>query len=918
MEILKSTQNSTCPAIEPPEKLETDFLFHAVSGEQVAEKFNIEISTGLSTEDANVRLEKYGANTFEQNKRRSLWHLLFEQFSSIIIWLLAFAAVIAWLTESHLEAVAIIVVLILNTAVGFLIEWQAGHALDALKKATRTTARVRRDGRDQIIDAKNLVAGDILILSAGDLVTADARILTTSNLRADESTLTGESVPVEKKVDPVESSAPLVERRSMLYQGTIIVAGNASAIVTATGDQTELGRIGKMVAKAEEAQTPLQKRLADLGKKLVYLVFGIALIVLGAGVLRGDDFWLMLEVSISLAVAAVPEGLPAVTTLILALGVLRMARRNAIVRKLSAVETLGSATVICTDKTGTLTENRMTVQEYRLANECLIEFSREKESRSASDNLHNENFRRLLRVSILCNEAKIDSESASGERQHIGDPTETALLIAAKNLGFEVNGENLDYKKLREFPFESATKRMTTVLQNAVGQTFAALKGAPAVVLEICDTHLSNDGKIVPLSAEKRLEFLRINEEMASRALRVLAFADKDFGGEIDFNSTEEIERGYTFLGFVGMSDPPREGVAEAVKKAQAAGIRIVMLTGDQINTARAVAQHLNLSEIGDVYALHTSEMTDISDEELAAIARRAHVFARVSPEDKLRIVKALQDAGEIVAVTGDGVNDAPALKQSDIGIAMGKRGTEVAKEAADIVLTDDNFSTIINAVEGGRAIYANIIKFVHLMFSHNLGEVLVIFAAIVIGLPLPLLPLQILWMNLVTDVFPALALAVEPASPTTMNRKPHSPKESMFSRKFMFLIFWQGAMLASIALAAYLWALNEYGAGVHARTVALLALVGVQLGHFFNCRSRTRSAFSRFFSNPYIFVAATIVIVLQFLAVYFPPLMRILDTVSPNKTDSAVVVLTTILPIIIVEVVKALTKRLSSENAFR
>ena len=360
------------------------------------------------------------------------------------------------------------------------------------------------------------------------------------------------------------------------------------------------------------------------------------------------------------------------------------------------------------------------------------------------------------------------------------------------------------------------------------------------------------------------------------------------------------------------MSDPPRIGAAEAVKKAQTAGIRVVMLTGDQINTARAVACELNLSEGGEIYALRKRELTESDDGRIAEMARRARVFARVSPEDKLRIVKELQKTGEIVAVTGDGVNDAPALKQSDIGVAMGMRGTEVAKEASDIILTDDNFSTIVKAIEGGRTIYANIIKFVHLMFSHNLGEVLVIFAAIMAGLPLPLLPLQILWINLVTDIFPALALAVEPSSPETMSRKPHSPSEAMLSRKFMFLIFWQGAMLAAIALGAYLWALGEHGAGAHARTIALLAVVGVQLGHFFNCRSRTRSAFSNFFSNPYMFVAAAIVIGLQVIAVYFPPLARILDTVEPNKFDFIVIGISIILPILIVEITKFLTRRTS------
>ncbi len=908
MDSLKINKNSRRRKTDDNNPNELSLIFHAESGDRVAESLAVEIAEGLSNKEAERRLQADGANVIVQKKPRSLWLLALDQFSSIVVWLLAFAALVAWITGDKLESAAILAVLIINAVIGFLIEWQAGRALDALKKATRTRTRVRRGGREQIIDAENLAAGDILILSAGDLVPADARILKSAMLRADESSLTGESAAVEKSVEAVAIAAPLAERRSMLYLGTTVVAGNALAIVMATGAKTQLGRIGQMVAESSEGQTPLQRQLTDLGKKLVYIVLAIAVIVLSAGVLRGEEWWLMLEISVSLAVAAVPEGLPAVTTLILALGVLRMARQNAIVRKLAAVETLGSATVICTDKTGTLTENRMTVQEYRLADERVIEIGDGKESDSGGGTgiyPEDQMLIRLLRVSVLCNEATLDSGNASGERQHIGDPTETALLAAVEKFGFDAENEKSRYKKLREFPFDSVTKRMITVLRDADGRNFAAIKGAPAVILGLCDTFLSNAGKEVSMTDENRQSFLKINEEMADRALRVLAFADKKLPGRIDFELNAQIENGCTFLGFVGMSDPPRAGAAEAVKKAQSAGIRVVMLTGDQINTARAVARSLNLSEGKEVYALHSSEMTDSDSANIARMASKAHVFARVSPEDKFRIVKALQTAGEIVAVTGDGVNDAPALKQADIGIAMGGRGTEVAKEASDIVLTDDNFSTIVKAIEGGRAIYANLTKFVHLMFTENLSEVLVIFAAIIIGLPLPLLPLQILWINLVTDVFPALALAVEPANPETMRRKPHSPGEAMLSPKFTFLIVWQGAMLAAIALAAYLWALNEYGEGAHARTIALLAIVGAQLGHFFNCRSRSRSAFVRFFSNPYIFVAAAIVIALQLLAVYFSPLRRILDTVPPNAFDFIVIAFSTILPVVIVEIVK-------------
>jgi Ca2+-transporting ATPase len=617
---------------------------------------------------------------------------------------------------------------------------------------------------------------------------------------------------------------------------------------------------------------------------------------------------MMLEVSISLAVAAVPEGLPAVTTLILALGVLKMARQNAIVRRLAAVETLGSTTVICTDKTGTLTENRMTVCEYRLANDRVIKFYEDGSYDSVGETgtyLMDESLLRLLRVSIFCNEASLDSKSGDAS-QPIGDPTETALLAAVEKFGFDIGSERCACEKLLEHPFDSATKRMITVLRDKVGaKNCAVTKGAPAVVLDICDKYVSNEGTHLPLTEEKRRDFLKINEEMADRALRVLAFADKESADERDFPAGKELDNDYTFLGFVGMSDPPRKGVSEAVKEAQSAGIRVVMLTGDQLKTARAVARELNLSETGEVFSLHSSDLLEMDGTNLAGMARRAHVFARVTPEDKMRIVKALRETGEIVAVTGDGVNDAPALKYADIGVAMGLRGTEVAKEASDIILTDDNFSTIVKAVEGGRTIYANIIKFVHLLFSDNLGEVLVIFVAVIAGLPLPLLPLQILWINLVTDVFPAFALAVEPASPETMRRKPHPPGEALLSAKFLLLIFWKAVISSAIVLGAYFWALRQYGEGAHSRTIALLSLIGVQLGNLFNCRSRSRSAFTRFFSNPYIFVAVAISFFLQFMAIYFAPLARILDTVVPNKIDYLVIGASMVLPVVVIEIGK-------------
>lgn len=876
---------------------------HAYSVEEITSLLKVDYLQGLTKKDAQKRLLRDGENSIENDSGRSVLQILLGQFTSIIIWLLAFAAIVAWFTESQLEAIAILVVLILNAIIGFAIEWQASRSLNALRKATHTNSQVRRDGKEQIIDAVELVAGDIVILTAGDRVPADSLLIEAVNLHADESSLTGESVPVEKLVGLCEISAPLAERHSMIFLGTNIVRGRAIAVVTAIGKQTEIGRIGQLINETKFEQTPLEKKLQELGKRLVYIVLFVAVAVMLAGYLRGDNWWLMLEVSISLAVAAVPEGLPAVTTLILALGVLRMARQNAIVRKLSAVETLGSATVICTDKTGTLTENRMTVQEYYLATKLVVQFSTNEK-----ENIPDEKMRRLLRVSVLCNEASFDLQTTD-DTQPIGDPTETALLVAAHKFGVNIQAERSQYKKLFEHPFDATTKKMITVSESEDGEQFAALKGAPAVILKACKNYVDGNGELTILDDEKRDQFIKINDKMADRALRVLAFAEKPLNGKFVENSNE-LADGYTFLGFSGMIDPPRKGVAEAIRIAQVAGIRVVMLTGDQINTARAVAEDLRLSNGEDIFALHSDDLKNSESAEIAEMARKSHVFARVTPEDKLRIVEALQKAGEIVAVTGDGVNDAPALKRANIGIAMGLRGTEVAKESADIVLTDDNFSTIVKAIEGGRTIYANITKFVHWMFSSNLAEIIVIFIPIAIGYPLSLLPLQILWVNLVTDIFPALALAVEPPSSETMTRPPKSAKENFLSAPFLFLISWQSVMLGGMTIGAYFWALQTYGEGSHARTIALLAIVGGQIGHLFNCRSKTRSVFNGFFSNRYIFGAVAIVIGLQLFALYFPPLARILDTVPPNKADFVMIIISIVLPIMIVEITKMFGRR--------
>ena len=892
-------------------QLEADRYPHAASATSTAGALGVDPKRGLNCTDIVERRGRYGANTLQSIRPRPAWRILLEQFASLVIALLAFAAIVALATGDVVDAMAILAVLILNALIGFATEWQAGRALDALRRQARSTARVRRDGHEGTVAAEELVPGDIVILNAGDRVPADARLIESASLRAEESALTGESSTVDKSPQPVRVDALLAERSSMLYLGTSIAAGRAVGIITATGADTELGRIGKLVASAPDESTPLKRKLDQLGRRLVYIVLIIGAVVMVSGWLRGDNLWLMIEVGISLAVAAVPEALPAVTTLILALGVLRMARQRAIVRRLASVETLGSATIICSDKTGTLTENRMTAREYYLSDGRKTEVD-EPHSLTSDDLLA-----RAARVGVLCSEASFNPRAIEGARA-LGDPTETALLIAADEMGLNVSGLRADYPKIVEIPFDAATKRMITAHSESGGGYLVTLKGAPVTVLKDSASYLADNGELRLLDDDARARFVEVNNEMAGRALRVLGLAEKRLddieirmepGSDSAPQSNPEIESGYTFLGFVGMIDPPRPEVAEAIEKAHQAGIRVVMLTGDQINTARAIARELRLSGDAEPKALHARDLERADSSRIAELVRTTDVFARVSPEDKLRIVEALREAGEVVAVTGDGVNDAPALKRADIGVAMGLRGTEVAKEAAAIVLADDNFATILIAVEGGRTIYANIIKFIHLMFSKNLGVVLAIFVAIIAGLPLPLLPLQILWINLVTDVFPALALALEPAALGVMQRRPRSPNASLLARPFFVLIVWQGAMLAAIILGAYIWALEAYGEGAHSRTVALMALVGVQIGHMFNCRSRTRSAFAGLSRSPFVWGAAFIVIGLQLAAVYVTPLARVLNTTRLTSTDWLIACGAVIVPIILVEAIKALSR---------
>ncbi|HEX2835076.1 MAG TPA: cation-transporting P-type ATPase [Thermoanaerobaculia bacterium] len=828
---------------------------------EIADALHVDVQQGLSRYEVDRRREMFGANVVVHDASRSVWTILGRQFRNVVVALLAVAATIAFATRDPADGVAIIGVLLINAAVGFAVEWRSERALESLRIQVRTSARVLRDGVQSMIDAEDLVPGDVVLLDPGAHVPADARIVNTMTFRVEEAALTGESVPVVKSSEPVAADAPLAERTCMVFLGTTATAGRATAIITATGEATELGKIGRLVRSVVIQPTPMEQRLSSLGRTLVWIVLVIGALVAGVGVLRGDPLWEMVEVGISLAVAAVPEGLPAVTTLILSVGVLRMARRHAIVRKLPAVETLGSTTVICTDKTGTLTMNQLSVRKI-----------------DAEDSVE------LLRIGALCSDAVIEHGTP------VGDPTEVALVVAAGDAGIDVASLRQTHRKVREVPFDPTTKRMMTVHQTPEGTTLVALKGAPSVVLEMC----------TDLDAARRSALSARNEELASSGLRILAFARS--------SDDRDLFHGYTFLGFAALADPPRPAAAEAISRAHAAGVRVVMLTGDQVETARAIARELRLADDRPPVVIHARELAERSDAEVTRLAQTTDVFARITPEDKLRVVEALRNAGAIVAVTGDGVNDAPALRRADIGIAMGKSGTDAAKQTADLVLTDDNLGTVVAAIEEGRTIYANIAKFVHLLFSHNLGEVLMVLTALAVGLPLPLLPLQILWMNVVTDIFPAFALALEPSQP----RRMHGRRErgDIVSRSFLFLVAWQGAMLAAVALGAYVWALQVYGESPHARTIALCALVAVQLGQTFNCRSRVASALSGIFDNVHIWAATATVVTLQALAIAFPPLARLLALTRLSGADLAVIIMCAVLPVVVVEIYKTWVRR--------
>ncbi len=881
--------------------------------EAVTEHWGSHAKQGLSEELATERFEEFGPNILEEVAGVSPWRQFAGQFTDFIVLVLIAAAVLSGILQEWMDAIAILVIVVLNAILGFIQEYRAERALEALKKMAAPMARVIRSGEARNVPTEELVPGDVVALEMGDLVPADARLLEDHLLQVDEASLTGESVPVKKRADAVlAGNAPLGDRCNMVYASTVVTYGKGTALVTATGMGTELGKIAHLVQTMGRESTPLQDQLEKVGKLLVYGCILIVAGVFGLGLWRGVPPVEMFLTAVSLAVAAIPEGLPAVVTIALALGVRRMVQRNALIRKLPSVETLGSATVICTDKTGTLTQSEMTVRKIGLLDRTIDvtgdgydpEGGFFVDGRSVDPGEHD--LQLALRIGVLCSNATLKRGNGEASRWRIvGDPTEGALLSAAGKAGLWRGDLEANYSMLEELPFDSNRKRMTTIWRGPDGRLAAYVKGAPDVVIGLC-TRIQDNGGARAATVEDREHLLALNHQLANEAMRVLAVAYRDLGEELAEPSVEEVERSLVFAGLMAMNDPPRNEAMEAIATARRAGLEVVMITGDHKSTAVAIAKELKLYGDGDI-AFTGSELDEIDDERLSEIVEKIRVYARVSPEHKLRIVRAWESRGHVVAMTGDGVNDAPALKEADIGIAMGITGTDVSKEASDMILTDDNFASIVAAVEEGRAIFDNIRRFIHYLLSCNIGELLTMFLASLLGLPLPLLPIQILWVNLATDSLPALALGVEPAEPGGMERPPRPPSEGVITRRIAGIMLIQGLVIGLLTLGAFMFEYFVMGGGVErARVIAFSTTIFAQNVHAFNVRSNRYSLFKLgLFSNPWLLAAFGVVVLSELVIIYVPFFQPIFRTMPLGAQDWALVAVLGLMPLVIMEIVK-------------
>ncbi|MEK6662708.1 MAG: cation-translocating P-type ATPase [Pseudomonadota bacterium] len=870
--------------------------WHTLTSESVAARLSVDPAQGLAPDEVAQSLAQYGPNEIIEQRRRSPLVMFVSQFTDFMILVLIAAAIVAGIVGEPQDSIAIVVILLLNAVIGFIQEYRAERAVAALQRLAAASARVRRGGQWESVTGAQLVPGDVVWLEAGNVVPADLRLIEVAQLKVEEAALTGESHPVEKIPGVlIEADLPLGDRRNMAYKGTIVSYGRAEGIVVATAMQTELGRIAALLHATGDAKTPLQKRLAAFGQRLALAVIALCAIIFTVGVLRGEPVVLMFLTAVSLAVAAIPEALPAVVTVSLALGAHKMVRRHALIRRLPAVETLGSVTFICADKTGTLTENRMRVERYwvdgKIAEKIPVALT--------------EVWTALARAMALSNDA---ARHGSGKKI-LGDPTEVALYQAARSAGFDKDSLAASYPRVAEIPFDSDRKRMAT-LHRTTSLPFKGeeqsegvvvyVKGAPETLLPRCMNALAS-----PFDAAA---VLAVADELAAQGLRVLALAYRELPAVPDSLAPDDVEQGLTFLGLVGLIDPPRPEAAQAVALCRTAGITPVMITGDHPATARAIAQRLGI--IGDEGEVLTGQQLDqLSLAEFEEHVERVRVYARVAPEQKIKIVKALQDKGEFVAMTGDGVNDAPALKRADIGVAMGKGGTDVAREAAHMVLLDDNFATIVSAVREGRRIYDNIRKFVKYNMTGNAGEVWTLFLAPFMGLPIPLLPIHILWVNLLTDGLPGLALAAEPEERGIMQRPPRPPQESIFAHGNWQHMLWVGLLLGAVCVLTQAWAYHTGSA--HWQSMVFTVLTLSQMGHVLAIRSERDSLFTQgLFSNKMLLLAIAVTFALQMAVLYVPVLNPIFKTEPLTLAELGLCLALSSVVFFAVEIEKALMRR--------
>lgn len=865
--------------------------YHEMNERQVEEALNTDFSAGLSDEDVGKRVKQFGSNELEEGEKQSALLLFFNQFKDFMVLVLLAATLISGLLGEYIDAIAIIAIIILNSFLGFYQERRAEKSLSALKELSQPQVQVLRNGTWEKVLSKELVPGDVIKFSSGDRIGADVRIIESRSLEVEESALTGESVPVQKMTETINNpNLTLGDMENMGFMGTMVSRGSGIGVVIATGMKTAMGQIADLLQNAESQITPLQRRLEQLGKILIVTALALTVLVVGIGVLQGNDLYTMVLAGVSLAVAAIPEGLPAIVTIALSLGVQKMIRKNAVVRKLPAVETLGCASVICSDKTGTLTQNKMTVTKvwssgrtWSVDGTGYEPQGKYYENDQAIDPKNEKVLQQLLTFGMLCNHAEI--EQKSGEYVLNGDPTEGAMIVAGMKAGYTRSKLLSQFEIVNEFPFDSTRKMMSVIVKDTTGRQFVVTKGAPDVLIGQSKTILMGNRAENIGSREKNTVQAAI-DGLASQALRTIAIAYKEISANTIILHEKEAESELVFIGLQGIIDPPRPEVKQAVRECKEAGIKTVMITGDHVITANAIAKQLGIAN-SQSKVLEGKELANMSVQELEDVVDHVSVFARVSPEHKLKIVQAFQNRGHIVAMTGDGVNDAPAIKTADIGIAMGITGTDVAKEASSLVLMDDNFASIKSAIIEGRNIYENIRKFIRYLLASNVGEILVMLFAMILALPLPLVPIQILWVNLVTDGLPAMALGLDRPEDNVMKRDPRSPNEGVFARGLGWKVISRGILIGLSTIAAFMLAYNDNPDNLaYAQTVAFATLVLAQLIHVFDCRSEKSILSRNPFGNIYLVWAVLSSLLLVLVVIYVPALQGIFHTVAIQPKD--------------------------------